>query len=145
MIMYEYMGKRMNLREIAKMNDVNYSTFKNRVERGLTIEEALHFKGTHTDIPYEIYKDGELVYTARNQSEVARYVNSSTSSLNNKLSLLGEIDFKGYHIVGLEPTQKQIEFARKWDEACARLKNSGADLSKIKVKPERRRYDYILD
>ena len=145
---YLYRGKERDVKEISKMCGVGYTTLKNRLEKGMSIEKATDYRcGTRAEIPYDIYKDGKFVCQVTNQSEVAKIVGCSTSYVNIKLALCIDAEIWGYEVKCVEYTQLQEEFAEKWDAVCDKLKRSGKDLSRIHLKKAGRgaEDDYISD
>lgn len=136
---YLYQGKERNLREIAKMSGVKYTTLKNRIDKGMSLGKATDYRcGTRAEIPYDIYKDGKFVCQVTNQSEVARVIGCSTSYAGIKLALCIDAEIWGYEVRNVEYTQMQEEFAERWDATCDKLKKSGVDLSRIPIRKEKK-------
>ena len=80
---YEYKGRKLTLREISKLYNINYQTILSRLRQGMNINDVIEKKINHPTTKYFIINDKKMTV-----QEIAKLYNLNVNTTYSRLITL---------------------------------------------------------
>ena len=126
-----YQGKEWTIYKLALANDITPQTLARRISLGMSVEEAIEYRGmrdVNADV-YDIYSrsTGEKLHeNVVGVMGISKIMKRSQKRLTKKILEEGIGDY-------IFIKTSQCTLAEHWNRTCRKLKESGADLSRIRI------------